>query len=294
MRSGRRPEHPEKDIAALALDLKKLSAAAVFSDLQKRLDESARTGVAVDPNVLELYYSILDEKDPVPYEGPSFDESWGKFQKRHAWLFSDDHIVSPERISTKSHKFRPMLLSRRGRQLLVVAAILILLAGVAFAVRFGNIVLDRGETIVSKQPCGVMIMDEATSDGYGSLDEALEDCGISKNGTLLTWIPVEYSVEGIHVTKLEGIIKINTVFRGNGDRRLYYRIVREFDGNSNVEYEKNDSYSDLWHINGIDYYLMNNNDDRRVMWDIGSTYCNLFGDVTVEQLKSMVESIRNG
>lgn len=293
MRSER-PERSEEDLTALARDLKKLSAATVFSDLQKRLDESALIGVAVDPKVLELYYSILDEKDPVPDEGPSFDESWGKFQKRHAWLFSDDHIVSTEMISTKSHRFRPMLLSRRGRQLLVVAAVLILLAGVAFAVRFGNIVLDRGETIISKSPSGVMVMDEASADGYHSLEEALEDCGIGKDGILLTWIPEEYSVQEIYATKLDSTIKINVIFSTIDKRRLYYRIIRDIDGTFVVGYEKNDSYQTTWPINGINYYLMNNNADRRVMWEVGNTYCNLFGDISEEQLKAMVESIQIG
>lgn len=272
------------DLDGLAERLREKPAKEIFAELERKLFEAERAGGDVDSDILDIYLCILDEKDPVADDGVTFDQMWGTFQNHHPELIPP----APAQQKAASRHRRPI----KRRFAIAALASVALLVGVALAFRLGNIVLDKGETSVSERPSGTMLMDEANTEGYRSLAEALEDQSISEVGTLLTWIPQEYALTAVNAIELEGTQKITATFESDDGKKIAYRLVYNPSGSSDMEYEKNESYQDTWRFGGYDYYFMINNGDLRVMWDAGNIYVSIFGDATEDQLKEMVKSIK--
>ena len=42
---------------------------------------------------------------------------------------------------------------------------------------------------------------------------------------------------------------------------------------------------------GVDYYIMTNNRNTKVLWGIGNYECAISGDISVEEAKQMINSI---
>lgn len=273
------------DLDGLAERLREKPAKEIFAELERRLFDAERTGGDVDSDILDIYLCILDEKDPVADDGVTFDQMWGTFQNHHPKLIPP----APAQQKAAGRHRRPV----KRRFAIAALASVALLVGVALAFRLGNIVLDKGETSVSERPSGSMLMDEVNAEGYRSLAEVLEDHSISAVGTLMTWIPEDYALNSVKAAEVEGTTKISATFiTADGGQKIFFRLVRDLGGASNIEYEKNAAYQDTWTYSGHDYYFMVNNGDLRVMWDIGSVYVSIFGDATEDQLKEMVKSIK--
>ena len=51
---------------------------------------------------------------------------------------------------------------------------------------------------------------------------------------------------------------------------------------------------EIYEVNGITYYIMCNNSRLKAMWLAGPYECYIAGDLTVEEIKVMINSIGKG
>ena len=87
--------------------------------------------------------------------------------------------------------------------------------------------------------------------------------------------------------------KIYSAKYEDGDQVLIITLRDYLDG---VPYyvEQSDGLIEEYQTSEITYYLFDNNEQVRSVWIIDSYECSIFGDVTIDELKEMVNSIEEG
>lgn len=126
---------------------------------------------------------------------------------------------------------------------------------------------------------------------YSSLQEALEKGNVS---LLLapTWIPNGFEMIEIITERSPLRIAYNAIY-SNGEQNL--RItVQEFLDKIPVYVEQSDGLVEEYEVAGVTYYLFSDINVVKAVWINGSYECNIFGNVTIEELKQMIESIEKG
>ena len=133
----------------------------------------------------------------------------------------------------------------------------------------------------------------SNSDGlpYASLDEALRQNNI---GVALapTWFPDVYALTSITIehTPLQ---KVYTALYEKED--AFLRItVREYMASDPEYIEQGDGLIEIYEKAGINYYLFANNSRTQAVWINGPFECQISGKLTIDELKTMIDSITKG
>ena len=79
----------------------------------------------------------------------------------------------------------------------------------------------------------------------------------------------------------------------NGDAKL--RIsVKSFVAADPEKIEINEDLIETYESSGIEYYIFTNMDQKQAVWLKDSYECYISGDLTIEQIKTMIDSIGKG
>ena len=126
---------------------------------------------------------------------------------------------------------------------------------------------------------------------YDSLQEALEECN-TPTWLVPTYIPQGFTLESITVEQTPLKNKYTAIY-AKGDQ--YLRItVRDHLGKSPVYVEQSEGLVEEYNALGITYYLFSNFETNRAAWLYKSYECDISGDVTIAELKEMIDSIQEG
>lgn len=119
-------------------------------------------------------------------------------------------------------------------------------------------------------------------------EEALGDFP-EASAMLPTWFPEDYAL-GESSVQQSPIARIYwALFTGpRGDMRI--RIGDYVDG-SPTEYEYSDSLLEIYAVDGIQYYICRNYDTLVAVWLADRLECSIAGDITLEEMKQMIDSI---
>ena len=79
----------------------------------------------------------------------------------------------------------------------------------------------------------------------------------------------------------------------NGEKSIsiYFYV---YNGTDPVRMEVNEQYLEVYNVNGIDYYIYENNAMLSAAWSQEFCDCCITGDISIEELKKMIESIPKG
>lgn len=275
----------DPDFANLKEHLNTMTADEVIKELDAALDAAELSGKEIDLNVLHLYDDALSEKTAPKEDGLPVRDFWEKFQYDHPTLFKQPDNVKPMYRMSLHH-------TRLFQRLIIAAVVAAVVIGGALANRYMTRVTDHGETMRVSSPSGNMVREDDDLKGYASLEAALKDKGISASGIAITWIPADYHFESANAVDTEDGVKITAIYRdADGDGKIVFRLTQIKKSKTSIDYEKNDDYSRTIYSQEMPYYLMRNNKDTRILWDVGNLHCNIYGDVTEEILEEMVKSI---
>ena len=107
-----------------------------------------------------------------------------------------------------------------------------------------------------------------------------------------TWIP-----DGFVLSEMEKdftpLLDAYTAIYLDRDERLRIQVRTHLSAdirNNEIEDEPFEIYSH----NGIDYYIFKNTDQLRAVWLVDSYECLISGDVSIDELKLMIDSIQKG
>ena len=126
---------------------------------------------------------------------------------------------------------------------------------------------------------------------YVSLQEALEKGNVSLS-LAPTWIPSGYEMVEITVDRTPLTEKYVAIY-SKENRELRITARNYFDG-APVYVEQSEGLVEEYVVAGVTYYLFKNNERTQAVWVVDSYECRITGELTIEELKLMIDSIEKG
>ena len=251
-----------------------------------RLDFNAPEGQDSDTETLLYVMGVLAERRKMT--GHAENEALKAYES-----FKENYM--PE-IETAP---KPVVKEKRSpvrwlRSLSAAAAVLvIILLGTVTAKAFG---VDVWEAVITWTQetfhiGGGRQTDDPISDKeipFASLQEALQKGNIDE--TLVpTWIPDGYELTDIRVEENPMQNVYNAIYH-NGNKTLKITVRNHL--TTNPEYiEQSEGFVETYDAKGITFYLFSNNQRTQAVWIKNSYECHILGDLTIDELKKMIDSI---
>lgn len=213
-----------------------------------------------------------------------------------AWKSFEENYMPENSLETKS-KLAPVRWVRRVIAIAAVLALVILIPVSAKAMKLDqlwNVVAKWAKETFSFVSSGDTDVDDPDS-GYKSEYNELQDVLLANNrdaDIVPTWIP-----EGFVLEKIEkDITPVQEVYRAryiNGDKKIRIRVHTYLEEDiHNIEIE--DNYSEIYTVSGVDYYIFENKDQVQIIWIIDIYECIISGDLSIDEAKTMINSIEKG
>ena len=254
-----------------------------------RLDAQAQEEQESDTETILYIMEVLAaRKRNNGHTGKTALEAYESFKQNY--MPEVDNIATTGKTSTKTKIAFPRWL----RSLTTAAAVLaILLVGSVTAQAFG---LNIWEAVVKWTQETFQFGEWGSSKtnddlGYGSLQAALEE-GNVRESLVPTWIPYGYETVKIAVERNPVAKKYTAIYTNEKqDLRI---TVRDHLDEIPVYVEQSDGLVEEYVVSGITYYLFKNNERTQAVWIVDSYECHILGDLTIEELKLMIDSIEKG
>lgn len=254
-----------------------------------RLDDQTPEEQESDTEMILYVMEVLAaRKRTNGHTGKTALEAYESFKQNY--MPEVDNIETTSKVSTKTRIAFPRWL----RSLTATAAVLaILLVGSVTAQAFGlniweAVVKWTQETFHFGEWGNANINNDLP---YTSLREALEEGEIT-TALAPDWFPGGYELVDIKVD----IKPLQTAYKAiytNGEQEL--RItVRDYLDDVPVYVEQSDGLVEEYEVAGVTYYLFENNERTQAAWIVNSFECSILGDLTIEELKLMIDSIGRG
>ena len=253
-----------------------------------RLDAEAPEGAQSDTElVLYILEVLASRKNTKNITGNTAQEAWESFQQNYM----------PEEPQKSVETKKPVLWMRKLAAAAAVVALLIFIPISARALTLEEMwdIFARWAketfSFVSGESTEVSEPVQEDPRDFTSLQEMLqkENCD---PWIVPTWIP-----EGFALDKIEKdsspILEIYTVLYLDGDKELRIQVKTHLSTdiqNSEIENEP----VEIYFHGGIDYYIFGNVDQLFVTWMVESYECFISGDVSIDEVKMMIDSIRKG
>lgn len=259
-----------------------------------RLDAEAPAQQESDTELLLYVMGVLAERRKITDNaGKTAQESWESFQQNY---LPHQEASLPDMPARKTGwAAAPWL-----RRVIAAAAVIVLVVCIpltASAFGWDEIwqVFARWAketfSFVSSEDAELIPPSPVDEGNYTSLQDALEDNNRDPD-IVPTWIP-----EGFVLDKIEiDITPEQEIYRAgyvNKDKRLKIRVHSYLSGDAD-KVEIDEEVLEIYDINGRTYYIFSNKNQTRVVWIQDSYQCNISGDISVEELKLMIDSIGKG
>lgn len=126
---------------------------------------------------------------------------------------------------------------------------------------------------------------------FATLQEALE-YGKITTPLVPTWLPDGYDLADIKV-EITPMKKIYKAIYIKEKETLRITVQDHLDGEP-LYVEQSDGLAEEYTVSGITYYLFENNNRTQAVWIIDSYECRITGELTIDTLKEMINSIEKG
>lgn len=253
-----------------------------------RLDAEAPVGVESDTELIFYILEVLaSRRNTENITGNAAQKAWESFKQN----YMPEEPLEPVEVK------KPASWMRRLVAAAAVVALLIFIPISTSALTLQE-VLDifarwAKETFsfVSSENAEIGEPSPEDEESYTSLQAALIDD--NRNPDIVPiWIPDGFAVEKIEkdVTPIQ---ETYLARYNNGTQAFFIRIQNYLDGDfQKVEIE--DDYFEIYTVSSVDYYLFENDDQYRVCWVVDSYECIISGDLSIKDIKLMIESIGKG
>ena len=122
-----------------------------------------------------------------------------------------------------------------------------------------------------------------------SLQDALAKENITEK-LVPMWLPGEYKYKNLDVRATPKVRTFYAVFENKNEDRLIINI-RQTIGVPAKQVEKNDDLFEIYTKDRINYYVFSNNAKLQTKWSIGEFECIIIGQITLDEMKAMIDSI---
>jgi len=121
-----------------------------------------------------------------------------------------------------------------------------------------------------------------------SLHDALAVHGVTGN-LAPTWLPEGFTLYDLSIMPTPKKTVIHALYYSNSGE-LTIQLILSTDLPSH-SYEKDENNIELYRRNGVDHYIMTNSGRVNALWSIGNNECLVTGDISVDEVKHMINSI---
>lgn len=256
-----------------------------------RLDSEAPAEQESDTELLLHIMEVLASRTHNSITGNSAFESWKNFQ--HNYLRNNEEWTESDHTAPNAPaKPRPWM-----RKLAAIAAVLALVIGLsvtAAAIDWSavwNTVARWANGTFSFVAIGETDSAAPSSHSiqrYSSLQEALKHMDLDHK-QVPTWIPEGYALYDITVSMDSFRNTFGAKYIKDGQHLLIMLNI-DLDGNSAI-YEVGDEPLEIYCHNGSEFYIFANTDHICAIWQSGIYECSISGELTIEELKTMIDSI---
>lgn len=258
-----------------------------------RLDSQALEGQGLDGEELLYVMEVLARrKHNNDSPGKTAQQAWESFEKHY---LPSEEDTNTEQNNESLIKARP-----RFRRWIAVAAVVAILVAIPFTAgalsweEICNTVARWAKNTFSFSSVENTTPTEPAEEDfneYASLQTAMKECGDDFNG-LPTWIPEGYKLDEIRVT--ENPMQKNYMAQFKNGEKAFRINIRSYLMEDPEKIEINEDLLEAYKVSNVEYYIFSNNKRNRAVW-IKDTYeCNISGDLTVDEIKLMIDSIVKG
>lgn len=247
-----------------------------------RLDAEMPEGQESDiDKILYIMEVLAERKRNNSHTGKTALEAYESFKQNY--MPETDNNVIPIKTKRKS----PCWL----RSLAATAAVLaVLLTGAVTAKAFG---FDVWKAVIQWSQETFHFGDGGADNSltYTSLQDALE------KGNVPTWLAPTYIPEEFVLLEVDAQKtpkrKTFTAKYAHEEKIIVIAVRNYLDGNP-AYVEQSEGIVEEYEACGIAFYLLSNQGQNRAAWLYESYECEISGDVTIEELKEMIDSIQKG
>lgn len=258
-----------------------------------RLDAEAPEEQESDTELLLYIMEVLANRNTNNVAGKTAQEAWESFQQNY--LPQEEECVEYIQNRGSTREAAPWL-----RRAIAAAAVIVVLICIPITARaFGweklwNVFATWTKDTVSFVSNEEMQLSEPSpddQDSYNSLQELLYEN--NRDPKLVpSWIPEGFVLESIEkvVSPRDEIYK---AFYLNDERQLTIR-VRSYLQEAPEKAEINEDLLEIYEVSGVQYYIFSNMGQMRAVWIVSSYQCNISGDLSLDEIKQMIDSIGKG
>ena len=261
-------------------------------ELQEILRKHAHDELETEPDTDELYYIMevlarrREEEDPQAFR--SNEEALADFRQNYMpKAMQTDH--------TKVVRF-PNRAFRVAAAVLAIVLILVVGTSVtaeAFQIdiwgKFATWTKEIFQFTDTFQGTTAANPEKDNSLELASLQAALDQHEILEK-IAPTWLPNGYANKDLKVKESPRVRNINAVYEKDGSELIIK--IRQTIGVQAPHVEKNDDFLEKYVVDGVEYYIFSNTETLQVAWSIGEFECIIGGNITLEEMKRMIDSIR--
>lgn len=126
---------------------------------------------------------------------------------------------------------------------------------------------------------------------FNSLQEALKK-GNADDLKVPQWVPEGYVITAVKIEETPSRNMYYAIYE-NGDHTLRITVQDYLNGDP-IYVEQSEGLVEEYKVSGITYYLFKNNERTQAEWIVDSFECRITGELTIEELKIMINSIEKG
>ena len=122
-----------------------------------------------------------------------------------------------------------------------------------------------------------------------SLQDALSKLSVTQK-LIPTWLPDGYINKDLQMSQTPRVRHIIAIYEKDGSELIIK--IRQTIGVQAPQVEKNDDFIELYVVDGVEYYIFSNTETLNAAWSIGEFECIITGEISLEEMKMMIDSIK--
>jgi hypothetical protein len=257
-----------------------------------RLDAEMINGQESDTEILLYVMEVLTQrKKQAGQTGNTAQEAYETFTQHYLPEIMNTDNTDPVPVKRSKPVNRTLHWARA--MAATAAVLIILIAGSVTAKAFG---VDIWKAVIqwTQETFHFGEWGNSNPDNnlqFETLQEALEESNISIS-LVPTWIPDGYKLVRIIVQR-NPVQKTYRAQYMSGENELII-TVREYLEDKPLYVEQSEGILEEYEVDGVTYYLLENNEQLQAVWIVDSFECSITGSVTIEEIKRMIDSITKG
>ena len=261
------------------------------ADLEEilRLDAKSPEETESDTELLLYIMEVLaDRRRNSGNAGKTAFEAWESFEKN----YMPEEESSEVAVRKAGWHFAPWL--RRSVAAIVIIVLFVCIPVTAEAFGLGDLwdVFARWAketfSFVSGEDTQITEPVLPGEEGFTSLQDALIKSNRDPN-LAPAWIPDNYSLDDI-IKDVSPARETFIAYYTNGTSTIKI-LVQSYLSMDPEKIEITDDLVEIYPSAGLDYYIFSNYNELQVIWVNGSYECSITGDVSIDDIKLMIDSI---